>query len=30
MPKTILARLVWLGIAILGASAIGGIAIHRG
>ena len=30
MPKTILAKLVWLGIAILGASAIGGIAIHRG
>jgi len=30
MPKTVLAKLVWLGIAILGASAIGGIAIHRG
>jgi carbon starvation protein len=30
MPKTILAKLVWLGIAILGASAIGGIATHRG
>ncbi len=30
MPKTFLARFIWLGIAILGASAIGGIAIHRG
>ena len=30
MPKTILAKLVWAGIAILGASTIGGIAIHRG
>ena len=30
MPKTLLAKLIWLGIAILGASAIGGIAIHRG
>ena len=30
MPKTVLAKLVWLGIAVLGASAIGGIAIHRG
>jgi len=30
MPKTFLAKFVWLGIAILGASAIGGIAIHRG
>jgi len=30
MPKSVLAKLLWLGIAILGASAIGGIAIHRG
>ena len=30
MPKTILAKLGWAGIAILGASTIGGIAIHRG
>jgi carbon starvation protein len=30
MPKTFLAKFIWLGIAILGASAIGGIAIHRG
>jgi len=30
MPKTVLAKLVWAGIAIFGASAIGAIAIHRG
>ncbi len=30
MPKSILSKLVWLGIAIIGASAIGGIALHRG
>ncbi|MGH8631106.1 MAG: carbon starvation CstA family protein, partial [Burkholderiales bacterium] len=30
MPKSVLSNLVWLGIAVLGASAIGGIAIHRG
>src|SRR6267143_340575 len=30
MPKSVLAKLLWLGIAILGAPAIGGIAIHRG
>jgi carbon starvation protein len=30
MPKTFLAKLLWLGIAIIGASAIGGIAIGRG
>ncbi|MFN0038969.1 MAG: carbon starvation CstA family protein [Burkholderiales bacterium] len=30
MPKTTLARLMWLGIAIVGASAIGGIAMSRG
>ena len=29
MPKTLLAKLVWQA-SILGASAIGGIAIHRG
>ncbi len=30
MPKRVLSTLVWLAIAIGGASAIGGIAIHRG
>jgi carbon starvation protein len=30
MPKSILSKLIWAGIAILGASAVGGIAIHRG
>ncbi len=30
MPKTFLAKMLWLGIAIIGASAIGGIAIGRG
>jgi carbon starvation protein len=30
MPKTFLAKLTWAGIALLGASAIGGIALHRG
>ncbi len=30
MPKTALSKLMWLAIAIGGASAIGGIAIHRG
>ena len=30
MPKSLLSKLVWLGIAILGASAVGGIAITRG
>ena len=30
MPKSILSKLVWLGIAIIGAAAIGGIALHRG
>ena len=30
MPKTILSKLLWLAIAVTGASAIGGIAIHRG
>ncbi len=30
MPKTVLSKLVWLAIAITGASAIGGIALHRG
>jgi len=30
MPKKVLSTLVWLAIAIGGASAIGGIAIHRG
>lgn len=30
MPRSILSKLVWLAIALMGASAIGGIAIHRG
>ncbi len=30
MQKSVLNSLLWLGIAVLGASAIGGIAIHRG
>ncbi len=30
MPTTILSKLMWLAIAITGASAIGGIALHRG
>ena len=30
MPRSILSKLVWLAIAVMGASAIGGIAIHRG
>jgi carbon starvation protein len=30
MPKSILSKLMWLAIAVAGASAIGGIAIHRG
>ena len=30
MPKSILSKLVWLAIAIIGAAAIGGIALHRG
>src|SRR3954469_25232078 len=30
MPKTILGKLMWLAIAIGGAAAIGGIALHRG
>ena len=30
MPKTVLSKLMWAAIAIIGASAIGGIAIHRG
>jgi carbon starvation protein len=30
MPQSILSKLVWLAIAVMGASAIGGIAIHRG
>jgi carbon starvation protein len=30
MPVSVLSKLVWAGIAILGASAVGGIAIHRG
>lgn len=30
MPRSILSKLVWLAIAVIGASAIGGIAIHRG
>ena len=30
MPKSILSKLVWLGIAVIGAAAIGGIALHRG
>ena len=30
MPKSILSKLVWLAIAVIGASAIGGIALHRG
>ena len=30
MPKTVLSKLMWLAIAIGGASAIGGIALHRG
>jgi len=30
MPKNILSFLMWLGIAVLGASAVGGIALHRG
>ena len=30
MPKTFLSKLVWLAIAVGGASAIGGIALHRG
>ena len=30
MPKSILSKLVWLAIAVTGAAAIGGIALHRG
>jgi carbon starvation protein len=30
MPKNFLSILIWVGIAILGASAVGGIALHRG
>ena len=30
MPKSILSKLVWLAIAVIGAAAIGGIALHRG
>ena len=30
MPKTVLSKLMWLAIAVAGASAIGGIALHRG
>ncbi len=30
MPKNFLTLLLWLGIALLGASAVGGIALHRG
>ncbi|MEO8038542.1 MAG: carbon starvation CstA family protein [Betaproteobacteria bacterium] len=30
MPRSILSKLLWLGIALMGAAAIGGIAIHRG
>lgn len=30
MPRSILSKLVWLALAVMGASAIGGIAIHRG
>ena len=29
-PKSLLSWLIWLGIAVLGASAVGGIALHRG
>ncbi|MEJ6564520.1 MAG: carbon starvation CstA family protein [Burkholderiales bacterium] len=30
MPKSLLSKFIWLGIAVLGASAVGGIAITRG
>jgi len=30
MPKTVLSKLMWAAIVIIGASAIGGIAVHRG
>ena len=30
MPKTFLSKIAWLAVAVMGASAIGGIAIHRG
>ncbi|MEK9767479.1 MAG: hypothetical protein VW683_01050, partial [Betaproteobacteria bacterium] len=30
MPKTLLGKFIWLGISVIGASAIGGIAITRG
>ena len=30
MPKTLLSKFIWLGISVIGASAIGGIAITRG
>ena len=30
MPKNILSTLIWLAIAVLGAAAVGGIALHRG
>ena len=30
MPKSLLSKFIWLGITVLGASAVGGIAITRG